>query len=105
MAFMGAGSATTAYQDFTWDGSAIRLWRLYGKHAHARATNFYEVDLPEALTASGDKGEMDHHQWAASQTYPAHKDLVQGLFDLKVLAPAMGSNIARTDPSALGSKV
>lgn len=31
-----------------------RLWRLYSKHAHARATNFYEVDLVEALTASGD---------------------------------------------------
>ncbi len=31
-----------------------RLWRLYSKHAHARATNFYEVDLAEALTASGD---------------------------------------------------
>jgi hypothetical protein len=31
-----------------------RLWRLYGKHAHARATNFYEVDLPEALIASAD---------------------------------------------------
>jgi hypothetical protein len=31
-----------------------RLWRLYGKHAHARATNFYEVDLPEVLSASGD---------------------------------------------------
>lgn len=31
-----------------------RLWRLYGRHAHARATNFYEVDVPEALTASGD---------------------------------------------------
>jgi hypothetical protein len=31
-----------------------RLWRLYGRQAHARATNFYEVDLVEALTASGD---------------------------------------------------
>jgi hypothetical protein len=31
-----------------------RLWRIYGKQAHARATNFYEVDLVEALTASGD---------------------------------------------------
>ncbi len=31
-----------------------RLWRLYSRHAHARATNFYEVDLVEALTASGD---------------------------------------------------
>jgi hypothetical protein len=31
-----------------------RHWRLYSKSAHARATNFYEVDVPEALTASGD---------------------------------------------------
>lgn len=31
-----------------------RLWRLYGRQAHARSTNFYEVDLVEALTASGD---------------------------------------------------
>ncbi|MBV8232455.1 MAG: hypothetical protein JO329_20935, partial [Planctomycetaceae bacterium] len=31
-----------------------RLWRLYSRHAHARATSFYEVDLAEALTASGD---------------------------------------------------
>ena len=31
-----------------------RLWRLYSRQAHARATNFYEVDLVEALTASGD---------------------------------------------------
>jgi hypothetical protein len=31
-----------------------RLWRLYSRKAHARATNFYEVDLVEALTASGD---------------------------------------------------
>jgi type I restriction-modification system DNA methylase subunit len=31
-----------------------RLWRLYSRQAHARATNFYEVDLAEALTASGD---------------------------------------------------
>jgi len=31
-----------------------RLWRLYSRQAHARATNFYEVDPVEALTASGD---------------------------------------------------
>jgi hypothetical protein len=31
-----------------------KLWRLYGRQAHARATNFYEVDLVEALSASGD---------------------------------------------------
>ncbi len=31
-----------------------RQWRLYSRQAHSRATNFYEVDLPEALVASGD---------------------------------------------------
>ena len=31
-----------------------RLWRLYSRQAHARATNFYEVDLVEALNVSGD---------------------------------------------------
>lgn len=31
-----------------------RLWRLYSRQAHSRATNFYEVDLAEALVASGD---------------------------------------------------
>jgi hypothetical protein len=31
-----------------------KLWRVYSRQAHARATNFYEVDLVEALTASGD---------------------------------------------------
>ena len=33
-----------------------RQWRLYSRHAHSRATNFYEVDLLEALVASGDMG-------------------------------------------------
>ena len=31
-----------------------RQWRLYSRQAHSRATNFYEVDLAEALVASGD---------------------------------------------------
>jgi hypothetical protein len=31
-----------------------RLWRLFSRHAHARATNFYEVDLVEVFTASAD---------------------------------------------------
>jgi type I restriction-modification system DNA methylase subunit len=31
-----------------------RQWRLYSRAAHSRATNFYEVDLVEALVASGD---------------------------------------------------
>jgi len=36
-------------------------------------------------------GKMDHRQWAGLQTYNAHKDLVERLFDLRVLDPAMGS--------------
>jgi len=31
-----------------------KVWRLYSRQAHSRATNFYEVDLIEALVASGD---------------------------------------------------
>jgi hypothetical protein len=31
-----------------------RQWRLYSRNAHSRATNFYEVDVLEALIASGD---------------------------------------------------
>ena len=31
-----------------------RLWRLYSRKAHARSTNFYEVDLIEALNVSGE---------------------------------------------------
>jgi type I restriction-modification system DNA methylase subunit len=27
-----------------------KIWRLYSKHAHSRATNYYEVDLDEILT-------------------------------------------------------
>jgi hypothetical protein len=37
------------------------------------------------------QGRMDHRQWAAQQTYNEHKALVERLFDLKVLDPAMGS--------------
>ena len=31
-----------------------KQWRLYSRHAHARPTNFYEVNLVEALAASDD---------------------------------------------------
>lgn len=42
-----------------------RLWRLYSRHAHARATNYYEVDLIEALAASGetDPNEAFRYWW------------------------------------------
>lgn len=40
-------------------------WRLYSRHAHARATSFYEVDLVEALMASGetDPNEAFRYWW------------------------------------------
>ena len=31
-----------------------KYWRLYSRDAHSRSTNFYEVDLEEALRESGD---------------------------------------------------
>ncbi len=30
-----------------------KMWRLYGARAHSRATNYYEVDLEEALAVGG----------------------------------------------------
>lgn len=42
-----------------------RLWRLYCKSAHSRSTNFYEVDLPDVLIASGlsDPNEAFRYWW------------------------------------------
>ncbi len=42
-----------------------KLWRLYSKDAHSRSTNFYEVDLEEALAASGetDPNEAFRYWW------------------------------------------
>ncbi|MEK6677658.1 MAG: Eco57I restriction-modification methylase domain-containing protein [Planctomycetota bacterium] len=42
-----------------------KLWRLYSKDAHSRATNFYEVDLEEALAASDetDPNEAFRYWW------------------------------------------
>jgi type I restriction-modification system DNA methylase subunit len=42
-----------------------QLWRLYSKAAHSRSTNFYEVDLPDVLIASGlsDPNEAFRYWW------------------------------------------
>ena len=42
-----------------------KLWRLYGRHAHSRGTNFYEVDLEDALLATGqtDPNEAFRYWW------------------------------------------
>ncbi len=55
-----------------------RQWRLYSKSAHSRATNFYEVDLAEALLASGDTdpNEAFRYWWLffRSQAYDPRSD-------------------------------
>ncbi|MEW6300326.1 MAG: hypothetical protein AB1671_21745 [Thermodesulfobacteriota bacterium] len=44
-----------------------RLWRLYAQRTHARATNYYEIDLEEILTQAGpdlpDPGESFRYFW------------------------------------------
>lgn len=42
-----------------------KYWRLYSRDAHSRSTNFYEVDLEEALLASGetDPNEAFRYWW------------------------------------------
>lgn len=42
-----------------------KLWRLYSRAAHSRSTNFYEVDLQDALVASGqtDPNEAFRYWW------------------------------------------
>lgn len=42
-----------------------KYWRLYSREAHSRSTNFYEVDLEEALLASGetDPNEAFRYWW------------------------------------------
>jgi hypothetical protein len=56
-----------------------RLWRLYSRQAHARATNFYEVDLVEALTASGDTDPNEAFRyWWLFQRPAAFKPKAEG---------------------------
>lgn len=44
-----------------------RLWRLYARRAHSRATNYYEIDLGEVLDATGpfaaDPNESFRYFW------------------------------------------
>ena len=42
-----------------------KLWRLYSREAHSRSTNFYEVDVEEALAASDetDPNEAFRYWW------------------------------------------
>ena len=44
-----------------------KLWRLYARHAHSRATNYYEIDLEEVLAQAGrhaaDPAEAFRYFW------------------------------------------
>ncbi len=53
-----------------------RLWRLYSRQAHARSTNFYEVDLIEALNVSGDSdpNEAFRYWWLFFRSAAFQKD-------------------------------
>ncbi|HEY3966840.1 MAG TPA: Eco57I restriction-modification methylase domain-containing protein, partial [Planctomycetaceae bacterium] len=62
-----------------------RLWRLYSRETHSRATNYYEVDLIEALIAAGDTdpNEAFRYWWlffrAAAFTPPLSKGGAEGV--------------------------
>lgn len=69
-----------------------KLEALRGEFRKVRKTFDNEVQKSKAYPSKEVKnGSMDHRQWAGLQTYNAHKDLVERLFDLRVLDPAMGS--------------
>ncbi|MCP4661758.1 MAG: hypothetical protein GY856_40670, partial [bacterium] len=40
-----------------------KLWRLYSRRAHSRATNYYEIDLEEVLVHPGDVSESFRYFW------------------------------------------
>ncbi|MEQ8846682.1 hypothetical protein [Botrimarina sp.] len=69
-----------------------RQWRLYSRAAHSRATNFYEVDLAEALVASGDTdpNEAFRYWWL--------------FFRSKAFAPVAGTDGCWLDAIADGSR-
>jgi hypothetical protein len=69
-----------------------KLETLRGEFRKVRKTFDNELQKSQAYPSPEVKGgKMDHRQWAGLQTYNNHKDLVEQLFDLRVLDPAMGS--------------
>ena len=69
-----------------------KLEALRAEFRKVRKTFDNELQKSKAYPSKEVKsGTMDHRQWAGLQTYNAHKDLVESLFDLRVLDPAMGS--------------
>jgi hypothetical protein len=73
-----------------------KLEALRGEFRKVRKTFDNELQKSRAypskeVASRGCESPEVHRQWAGLQTYNAHKDLVERLFDLRVLDPAMGS--------------
>lgn len=69
-----------------------KLEALRGEFRKVRKTFDNELQKSQAYPSKDiSSGKLDHRQWAGLQTYNAHKELVEQLFDLRVLDPAMGS--------------
>jgi hypothetical protein len=69
-----------------------KLESLRGEFRKVRKTFDNELQKSKAYPSQEVKlGQMDHRQWASLKTYHAHRELVEKLFELRVLDPAMGS--------------
>jgi hypothetical protein len=82
-----------------------KTWRLYSKKAHSRATNYYEIDLEEAL-ASPDPGDAFRYFWLMfraeafvpapapeGEQKPAESFLDRLLADSSLYAKALGERL------------
>jgi len=83
-----------------------RHWRLYSGETHSRATNFYEVDLVEALTASGDTdpNEAFRYWWLFFRASAFHSDRRAGdvspPVESSVTSPHQGAHAPRSPDTA-----
>lgn len=69
-----------------------KLAALQKEFRQVRKTYNNELQKSEAHPSPEVRSKkMDHRQWAAKKTYLTHKELVESLFDIKVVDPATGS--------------
>src|SRR5262249_38239524 len=69
-----------------------KMEALRGEFRKVRKTFDNELQKSQTYTSKEVRNEkMDHRQWVGLQYCNGHKDLVERLFDLRVLDPAMGS--------------
>ena len=71
---------------------AEKLEALRPEFRKVRKTFDNELQKSRAYPSQEVKnGTLDHREWAGLKTYQAHRQLVERLFDFRVLDPAMGS--------------